>query len=318
MPPRQALTVTVRDQTYTFTPQLVDDFPELVPFLTYLLDADRVQSHIAETYVKLVARLRRQGRLADVDLIHHRNERTAANAFLKWQRETYALRVREVARAFSQHNNIAPRVRFVRRHSLVPPFAGKQIPVAVMPAPVEGSLAERFPLPPPGSQPRLKVVEANTETAQTVTWGPCDKWTLHVPPRLMAPHVDPCPTCLAIELDAAQLASIADVFEKAWGHRDLNLVPHEAYLFGAPPADSDITEKTLRGEKAVALVRNGCVRADVLGKDGVSVVGALDHFIERLNDGVDGVYISREACGEKLGDVLGALWRVWGGAGPAA
>jgi hypothetical protein len=314
MPRHQALTVTVRDHTYTFTARLMDDFPELVPFLTYLLDSDRLSSHMAEMYVKLVARLRRQGRLADVELIHHRSERTAANAFLKWQRETYALRAREVARAFPRHD-IAARVRFLRRHSLVQPYDGKQIPVATMPKPIEGSLAENFPIPLLGSQPQLRIVDSNSKEDLVVTWGPTDKWTLHVPSRLTMPHVDPCPECLAIELDEAQLNVIAGAFEKAWGHRDLTLVPPEAYLFGAPPSDSDIGERALRGEKAVAFVRNGCVRADVLAKDGVSVVGELAPFVERLGDGVEGVYLSREACAEKLGDVLGAVWKAWG---PAA
>ena len=39
----------------------------------------------------------------------------------------------------------------------------------------------------------------------------------------------------------------------------------------------------------------------------------IDSFVARLAEGAEGVYLSREACGPALGDVLGAVWKAWSG-----
>jgi hypothetical protein len=300
MPARKLVTITVREHPFRFTPKLVEDFPELRPFLTHLLDAGRVSSHIAEMYVKLVGRLRRQGRLADIDLIHHRNERTAANAFVKWQIETYAARVRTVTRAFPNHK-LLERIRFLRRHSISPPFPGKMLPTLALPDVIEGSLADRLQSP--------------IDLKPKIAWVPADdRWSLHVPQSFVSPHDDPCPDCTAIDIDAVQLEVIARAFEDAWGHRELYTVPPETYLFGTPPpegTDLTVAEKS-KGEKAVAVVEFGTVRADDMARVGVNVV-AVEHFGARLAEGAEGVYISRAACGVELGNVLGEVWKAWSG-----
>ncbi len=248
--------------------------------------------------MKLVGRLRRQGRLAEIDLIHHRNERTAANAFVKWQRDTYAIRARDVARAFPNHK-LLERIRFLRRHSISPPFPGKTLPTIALPDVIEGSLADRLRAP--------------VDLKPKIAWVPADdQWSLHVPQSFGPPHEDPCPDCTSISLDAGQLEVVARAFEQAWGHRELHNVPPETYLFGTPlPEGTDLTVvEKLKGEKAVAVVEFGSVRADDMTRVGVNVV-SVEHFVERLNEGAEGIYLSREACGAALGDVLGAVWKAW-------
>jgi hypothetical protein len=321
MPPLKApVIVTVNDLSFTFRQRVFDDLPDARGFLTALLDRGSISPPVAAHYVKLAARLARSGRLADLASIVHPVERTAANAYLKWSVEGYTARVVQINKTLGS-NAIGARVRFLRRHSLVQPYPGKMIPVAALPPIHEpGYLAARFGAPDPTAAPRLSVVSiAPEETAPVVTMAPAsDVWTLHVPAKLAAPHVDPCHECTAIVLGDKQLGVIAEVVERAWGHRDLARIPPEAYLFGVPPAgDADITMAKESPEKFAAFVSHNATRDELL-RIGGRTVSELASFEMRLAEGVEGVYLSREACGEKLGDVLGALWRVWGGAGPAA
>lgn len=306
--------VTVNDLSFTFRQRVFDDLPDARGFLAALLDRGSVSPPVAANYVKFAARLARTGRLADPALIVHPVERTAANAYLKWSVENYAARVVRINKALGP-NAIGASVRFLHRHSLVQPYPGKMIPVAALP-PIHdpGFLAARFGVPDPLAPPRAPAPISHEEMALAMTMSPApDVWTLHVPKKLVAPHADPCPDCKAIVLDESQLHVIAEVIEKAWGHRDLTRIPPEAYLFGVPPpGDADITVMKERGEKFVAFVRQGTAR-DELARMGGRTVSDIESFVARLGEGAEGVYLSRVACGAALGDVLGAVWKAWSG-----
>ena len=64
--------------------------------------------------------------------------------------------------------------------------------------------------------------------------------------------------------------------------------------------------------KFVAFVGHGTTR-DELGRIGGKTVLDIDSFAARLAEGAEGIYLSREACGPALGDVLGAVWKTWSG-----
>lgn len=306
--------VTVNDLSFTFRQRVFDDLPDARGFLAALLDRGSISPPVAANYVKFAARLARTGRLADPALIVHPVERTAANAYLKWSVENYAGRVVRINKALGPRA-IGASVRFLRRHSLVQPYPGKTIPVAAMPPTHEpGYLAARFGVPDPLAPPRAHAPISVEETAPLMTMMPTsDVWTLHVPKKFVAPHADPCPDCTAIVLDDAQLNVIAEVVEKAWGHRDLTRIPPEAYLFGVPPpGDADITVVKEKGEKFVALVGHSVTR-DELSKIGGRAVLDTESFVARLAEGAEGVYLSRAACGAELGNVLGEVWKAWSG-----
>lgn len=310
--------VTVNDLSFTFRQRVFDDLPDARGFLAALLDRGSVSAPVAAHYVKLAARLVRTGRLADPSLIVHPVERTAANAYLKWSVENYAARVVRINKALGP-NAIGASVRFLHRHSLVQPYPGKMIPVAALP-PIHdpGFLAARFGVPDPLAPPRAPtaISIAPAEVTPVMTMSPAsDVWTLHVPKKLVAPHADPCADCKAIVLDEAQLLVIAEVIEKAWGHRDLTRIPAEAYLFGVPPpGDADITVMKEKTEKFVAFVSHNMTR-DELARMGGRTVSEMPSFVARLAEGAEGVYLSRAACGAELGNMLGELWKAWGGAG---
>ena len=314
--PRPAVAVIVRGQSFDFERQLLTDFPDAPLFLGHLLDLGRVASHVAVHYTKLVGRLKRQGRLADVTAIHNRAERTAANAYVKWRSAVYAERAQEIVRAVRGQISIK-RVRFLRRHSISPPTAGKMIPVQQLPQAID--LGDFVP-EPDAPKSRLAIVESGEISSplaaplvsSTVSWQSAEQsWTLHVPHEFVAPHIDPCESCSVFVLDAGQLEAIAVAFEKMWGHRDLNALPPEAYLFGTPPSEAEEEAARTRGEKAIALVPATSVRADDMERISVPVVLDVGSAIEKLPS-VEGIYISRTACGNRLNEVLSGLWNAWG------
>jgi hypothetical protein len=314
--PRPTVPVTVRQQTFQFERQLLDDFPDAPTFLGHLLDLGRVASHVAAHYVKLVGRLKRQGRLVDVTQIHNRAERTAANAYVKWRAATYATLAPAVAHVLP--GVYVKRVRYLRRHSISPPAAGKMIPIPQMPVSVDIS-----EFAPATGAPHLSVVESgaidvpsreiSVPPAPPIAWQAAEQsWTLHVPHEFVAPHVDPCESCSAFVLDNAQLEAIAVAFERTWGHRDINVLPPEAYLFGTPPSESDEEAARKGGEKALAIVSAASTRADDMDRIAVPVMLDVESAIKKFAS-VEGVYISRAACGNRLNEVLGGLWNAWGG-----
>lgn len=306
--PRPTTPVIVRDQTFHLERQLLVDFPDAPIFLGHLLDLGRVATHVAAHYVKLVGRLKRQGRLTDVTQIHNRAERTAANAYVRWRATTYAERAQEIVRALRGQVS-TKRVRFLRQHSISAPAPGKLIPVQRMP-----EIADITDLLPEPSAPRayLSVVESGPVISPpSVSWVSAEtSWTLHVPHEFRAPHVDPCESCTPFILDAGQLEAIAAAFEKTWGHRDLNALPPEAYLFGSPPSESEEEEARKAGERALAIVSATSTRADDMERISVPVVLDVGEAISKLST-VDGIYLSRTACGSRLNEVIGALWNAW-------
>jgi hypothetical protein len=292
--------VVAHGQTYTFPPRTIDDFSDAAGFLTGLLDRGRVASHVAKTYVQTVARLRRAGRLADLSLLHNRIERTAANAYLRWYAEAYAARVAPVVHAFASKLPNKNAVRWLRVHALVPPFEGK-------------TTAVRTPAPPdPAAWEKVRAGVVMPAQEMVVTLRPSHAYTLHVPAKLGAAHVDPCDTCHTIELTAADLEVLAVAFESAWGHRDINKVPRDAYLFGEPPPEAASEVVKDKGEKIAALAMSG-VTGDELARIGAAVARDVEGFVARLMEGADGVYLSKSACGVQLVNVLDAVAAAWGG-----
>lgn len=310
--PRPTTIITVRDQPFTFERALLADLPDAVPFLAHLLDR-RVSPGVAQLYVRAVCRLKRRGTLTGPAVVGGNiNERTAANAYKKWRAEIYGQRSTEVVRALRGQVS-AKRIRFLRQHSISAPAPGKVIPVAAMP-----EIADITDVLPEPGAPRsyLSVVESGQVASgpispPPVSWVSAEtSWTLHVPHEFRAPHVDPCESCTPFVLDAGQLEAIATAFEKTWGHRDLNALPPEAYLFGAPPSESEEEEARKAGERALAIVSATSTRADDMERISVPVVLDVGEAISKLST-VDGVYLSRTACGSRLNEVIGALWNAW-------
>ena len=267
---KSPVVVTVKDLTFAFRPQVFADLPDARGFLIGLLERESISPPVAAQYVKMAARLTRQGRISHPELLVHPIERTATNAYVRWAVENYAARIAKIGPAFPSHG-LGARVRLIRRHSLVQPYPGKMIPVAAMPPLHDpGFLAARFGSPDPSAPPRAHVPISSEEMAPAMTMVPApDVWTLHVPTKPTAPHADPCPDCTAIVLDNDQLNVIAEVVEKAWGHRDLSAIPAEAYLFGVPPpGDVDITMVKEKAEKFVAFVGHGTTRDELGGLAG--------------------------------------------------
>jgi hypothetical protein len=292
--------VAVNGQTFIFPPRAIDDFPEAAAFLGGLLARGSIASHVAVIYVQHVARLRRAGRLADLGLLRNRVERTAANAYLRWHAETYTARVAPVVTALGARLRDRNAVRWLRVHALVPPFEGK-------------TTAVRMPAPPdPTTWEKVRAGIAVPEQPMVVTLRPTDKWTLHVPGKLSAAHADPCDTCHTIELTAADLEVLAAAFEGAWGHRDINKVPRDAFMFGEPPPAAADEVTKAKGEKIAALAGAG-VTGDELGRMGAAVARDVDGFVARLNEGAEGIYLSKAACTGRVAEVLTAVGNAWGG-----
>jgi hypothetical protein len=241
-----------------------------------------ISASVASQYAKLVARLRKQGRLDQPEKIVHNVEHTAANAYHRWQTESYQERVQPVIRAFA-HDDVRQGISWLRVGSISPPFEGKLIPRLT-------GLGEV----------RLDAATLSaTATPATFGWFPCDKWTLHVPRAACAVHQDPCADCTPIELDAEKLEVIACAFEQAWGHRNLPAVPPECPLFGEPPKDWQVESAPapIVTGKIVALIPRGAV-ASALGQLKAAVTDDLASFDARLKEGADVLVISRAALGD--------------------
>jgi hypothetical protein len=281
--------MTVHGTVFTFTEKLLAGLPEARGFLEDLMARGRVSPSVATTYVKLVAKLKRQGRLGAPEHLIHPVERTAANAYHRWAAEGYQLRVQPVVRAF-KHDDVRRGVSWLRRGSLVPPYAGKVVPRVT-------SLSQ-ITLDP-------ETLSASA-TSPTIGWFPCDKWTLHVPVSEDVPaHADPCVACTPIELDDVLLEAVACAFEKAWGHRDLAIVPMDALLFGQPPREWESTTGAVAPAQAtgrvVALVSSGTVASAITGMGG-SATADLDSFVARLNEGVDVLVLAKDVLGKERFD----------------
>ena len=277
---RNPTTLLAAGTAFTVSAKLVANLPEARAFLVHLLGRE-ISPTVAIHYVKLVARLKQQQRLNDPDTITHAPERTAANAYRRWRAETYAQHLKPVRATFGRLMFAPDAITWLRRHALVAPGEGKTVPV--------------------------KGLDTRGDFRPTITWQPCDTWTLHVPDRPCTPHTDPCETCAVIQLDAVQLDVIAKAFEGVWGHQDLSAVPPDALLFGEPPAETVPAEQI---EKTAALTSPGAL-SNALSNVRSHVARDVDSFLARFAEGAEGVYLSKEACGERLGEVLTAVWNSW-------
>lgn len=294
-PYRPPTVLTARGQTYTFPAVTLDSFPGAGAFLTYLLDRGRVTPATATHYVKIIGRLLRNGRIvAPTNPV----AATAANAYHRWTGEAYGERVRPVALALGTALHTRAAITWLRRGSLVAPSAGKQVPQVRL---------------DPTAWERMKAGDADANAA-VVTWVPSNAWTLHVPRNGKTPvHLDPCPDCVVIELTAEQVEETAKAFEAAWGHRDLNAVPNEAFLFGdpAPEYTGDEHARPISVGRVLALVEAGPL-ADALRKLGAIVVGDADAYGGCVQEGApDTVVISRKTCGDAYDKLLGAVHESW-------
>jgi len=279
------LNLVIDGATYSFPPRSLDGFPEAPGYLRYLLVVRGVSAPMAVHYVKLVARMRRFGRLDFPQAIKGRVERTAVNGYWRWINETYDDRVRPVLQAINQ-TDLTVGVRWLRRGALVPPYAGKKLLKRLLPMPV--------------GETALQVV---------ISEEPCNEWTLHVPQRASAPaHTDPCPDCVLIKLDARQLDIIASAFEKAWGHRQLDAVPADAFLFGTPPVANVVDARQSKTPTIAAILPHGAL-ATALDQLGASVARDLGAFLDRLQANTPGaVAIDFSAIGaSRLDAVLMAV-----------
>lgn len=289
--PKNPVILTVGGIAFSFNDHALDGFPEARAFLTDVMARGSVSAPVAKQYVLLAARLNRHGRLGDPAKLTHNVERTAANAYWRWQGEAYAERVTPVVRAIASADLTAG-VSWLRRSSLVPPFEGKAVPRVT-------SMG--------GIQLDAGTQQAVT-TAPTVGWLPCSTWTLHVPRSASSVvHADPCAACAPIELSSEQLELIAVAFEKAWGHRDLGRVPAESLLFGQPPRESVGTVQLQTSGKIVALLGPGALASAITGLGG-SVTTEASAFTMRLKEGVDAVLVSKDALGnERFADAVESL-----------
>lgn len=292
---KNPVVLVVDGKTFTFSAKVLVDLPDAQGFLEGAL-ARGVSAPVAAQYVKLVARLTRQGRMADLSLITHNVERTAANAYKKWKVDAYDVRIGPVIRAFARED-VKKAISWLRRGSLVPPFDGKLVPL-------QRTYEEH--MAPPNYFDEKKGRQIYMTPPR---FGPCERWTLHVPEELVPAHQDPCASCTVVEVTQTQFQAIVEAFRLAWGHQDFERVPVESLLFGDPPT-GEKPVVTTQSEKAVALARPSSVSDALVGVH-ASVARDVDSFLARLGEGAEGVYLSREACGARLGEVLTAVWNVW-------
>jgi hypothetical protein len=231
--------ITVNDEVFTFTARALEGFHEARSMLAYLLARGSLSRVNAVHYVVLAARLKRLGRISHPEVLTRRVEATAANAYWRWASETYVTRVRPVLDAL-KNDDVREGYRWLRRGSLVPAYEGKKIQWRMLPVP-----------PKPGES---KMPPAIAEE-------PCSVWTLHVPRKANVPvHTDPCPDCACVKLTMEQVEVIAAAFENAWGHRNLEAVPPECFLFGVPPIDrKGQTLQMAASARIVALVPDGAL-----------------------------------------------------------
>lgn len=286
------VTITISEKTFAFRASLIASFPEARAFLEALV-AREVSPPVAAQYVKLAGRLRKQGRLNQPEAIVHNVERTAANAYHRWRRESYVSNTQALVRAFA-NEDLRRGIAWLRRSSLVHPYPGK----------VVRTLASMSQLQlDPETQEAVAVPPTFVEA-------PCTVWTLHVPRSASPVHVDPCPNCVTIELDDAKLLAVAEAFERAWGHRDLTKVPPECPLFGeSPPVDEDAEHVAAvkPGGKIVALLPAGAL-AGVLNNLGAVVSERPEVFAARAAEGADVLVVGRNGLGdERFADAVESL-----------
>lgn len=220
-----------------FLARTLAGFPEAERFAVWLHAHRKCSLATIHLYVKLAAKLKREGQIREPSDLVIPNQRTVATAYADWLREAFDEQVNSVCLAVApDHPGLREKLPRTRVHSLVPPFEGKQVWKQVLYNPSDAPFPPR-PEAPPEDHATYQARKAKWETQPAHAWMACSKWTLHVPREEETPPHDEatCTTCDVIELDDRQLEAVAAAFERAWGHRELTKVAPEQPLFGALP-----------------------------------------------------------------------------------
>lgn len=285
-----ALVIRVDDVSFRLASSTLKYLPDTPQFLRHLLERN-VSAAVAGEYARLVAKLIRDGLATEPNRVTRLNERTAIKAYWAWVNGAYDDRVRPVLRALVD-DHVRKGIKWLRVHSLVGAAPGKRIPRVV-----------RMP------QLRLDgTARTSVLTPAEMAWVETSAVTLHVPTKPVVAHTDPCPDCIAFELQPEQIEVIAAAFEQAWGHRDVSLVPADAPLFGTPPTDDTPTVRSVeQSGRVVALLPPGLLSDAVTQLRG-SVARTPEAFQARLAEGTDVVMVDRQAIGDEVFErVLTAL-----------
>ncbi len=268
------------------------------PGFIHALVAKGVSAHVAGVYARLAAKVIREGRAGSPETVAAPGERTAINAYWSWVETSYHVRVRNVIRALA-HSDVREGIEWLRVGSLVPPTPGKTIPrLTKMPTITLDS-----------------TTQAAASTPAEFGWFETSAWTLHVPRSAkVSVHTDPCLDCTPIELTPEQLEAIAAAFQDAWGHRDLQKVPAQCFLFGTPPRSGARTVQEAAAVGRTVALLAPCVLADTITNLHGYVTKDHDAFRSRLTEGeVDVVVISREVAGKRFMGILHAVQLAWEG-----
>jgi hypothetical protein len=257
--------------------------------------------------------MKRTGRLSDPDAIPEPLNRTAARAYWKWVGGHYDERLSPVHKAiyFGLKRDIRDWLGRLRMHSLVPPAEGKLIPMRSPPINhvLPGAPVVVDENSPPRWSPPVPKIKSTAWENWELRWIATKHWTLHLPLKGAAPHVDPCADCNAIELYDEQLQVVAEAFYKAWGRERTPMqMPPELFLFGQPPLTSVFAAPVPSAAGSiVALVPNGALCDNVEHLHGSATPGITD-FVNRMQDRVpDTVVVDRRLAKRQPDAVLHAI-----------
>jgi len=291
-----AVVIRVDGVSFRVAASTLKYLPDAALFLRHLLGRG-VSAAVAGEYARVVAKLVREGLSTDPTRVTRLNERTAIKAYWSWVDTAYDARVQPVLHAITD-DHVRKGIKWLRVHSLVGPAAGKKIPRIVRMAQLHLDGGTRTAVMTPAEV-------AWVETAAT---------TLHVPTTPVPAHQDPCANCVAFELDAMQVETIARAFEKAWGHRDIERVPADAYLFGTPPLEDAPPERGSEPTGRIVALLDSSPLADAITQLRGNVARTTEAFRARLDEGADAVLVSRGADAARFERAVQALREIYGSA----
>jgi hypothetical protein len=82
-------------------------------------------------------------------------------------------------------------------------------------------------------------------------------------------------------------------------------------LFGTPPLSGfETVHEPLKAVRVAALSEK-TTATEELSRVHAATTDRVDSFLHVMRDGVDAIYISRVACGDRLSDVLSAIGETW-------
>lgn len=283
---------TIGTTPFVFGPRTLEGLPEAPRFVEYLLGR-KIAPHTAKLYAVHVARLRRQDKLGRLDLVSDRTARTAANAFHTWRRDRRK-RAYEVLR-HAMPTTVRDHLDFVRISSCVAAYPEKRVP------------QERNWSNTDTARVQIDTTTKDAIYLDALPWAPCDVPTLHVPHRLLPPHTDPCDACAVVRLTQEQIDAIMEAVEMVWGHRDMSAIPRNALLLGDVDEAQDIIARAVR----VVGLSEATQASIALLQVKAAIEHTVDEFLAQLQSGAQAVFLSREACGDRLFEVLHKLEEVW-------